>query len=425
MSKAYEKLSVRTKGAWIIHHGRKAHNAIQGGAAFPALETAGRAATLLSSLSASDEITLPKTRVEALAKAAGFNPKLELPRILEILSEKRLIDRGTTGAVAVVGLTTSATAGHAAEIFEELEPSQEERATIVAAERTTDAPVKFALVAEYIGDEFKLSKGDRSDLVEVSSRIGFVDSEGLGDDRLIFNGNIFKRGTTLKVKRIIDSLSSAEISLVNTVEAKLAEKGCLGVSSVGRVLGKELFEKLRAAGMYDVHYVHNPSGEFGFVTRPAAFHKFNDPMVDDAFDLAKALVAALFYGMSQSSASRGKIRMLSALLRNLIAGLEVGPATAIGEDYKVLEAAGVIRVRPVGWGYKMKLLKKDVGEMALKVLTTGDAASEAVASHPLPGAMSGFTGPEASRWDFRGRQSVQSRKQTRSILESLRTGETL
>lgn len=425
MTKSYDGLNNKTKGAWIIHHGQKAHSSIDGGAAFPALETAGRAAALLSSLAATDEITLPKSRVEALAKSAGFNPKLELPRVIDILAEKRLIDKSAGGAVAVVGLTTSATAGHAASIFEELEPSAEEKATIVAAERSTDSPVPFALLTEFLGDEFGLSTADRTDLVDVSSQIGFVDSEGSGSDRLIFNGNVFKRGTTMKVKRIVDSLSSLDLQRVTTVEDKLATKGCLSVADVQRILGDPLFEKLRAAGMYDVHFVHNPHGEFGFVTRPAAFHKFNDPLVDDVFDLAKALVAALFYGMSQSSAGRGKITMLSALLRKLIAGYEVGPATAIGEDYKVLEVKGVIKVRPSGFGYKMKLLKKDVGEMALKVLTTGDVSSENVAARPLPGSMTAFTGPEASRWKFRGKQSVESRKSTRNILETLRTGDSL
>ncbi len=368
---------------------------------------------------------MPKSRVEALAKAAGFNPKLELPRVLEILSQKRLIDLTPAGSVAVVGLTTSATAGHAANIFEELEPTQDERATIVAAERTTETPIPFATASEYLGDEFNLSKRDASELLEVSSQIGFVDTEGAGADRLVFNGNVFRRGTTLKVKRIIDSLSGVDMQKVNELEARLNAKGCLSLDSVTRALGRELFDKLRAAGMYDVHFVHNPMGEFGFVTRPTAFHKFNDPMVDDAFDLAKALVAALSYGMSQSAASRGKITMISALLGKLVAGFEVGPATAIGEDYKILEQAGVIKVRPAGYGFKMKLLKKDVGEMALKVLTTGEASADAVASHPLPGSMLGFTGPEKARWDFRGKQTVQSKKETRNILQSLRTGDVL
>jgi hypothetical protein len=163
-----------------------------------------------------------------------------------------------------------------------------------------------------------------------------------------------------------------------------------------------VFEKLRAAGMYDVNHVANPSGEYGFVTRPAAFHKFNDPLVDDAFDLAKALVAALSYGMTQSAASRGRIEMIGALLRKLINGYSVGPATAIGEDYRVLETKGVITVTPgASFGYMMQLLKRDVGEMALNVLITGEAASTNVVDRPLPGLMTGYVGPEKTRSAFR------------------------
>ena len=167
------------------------------------------------------------------------------------------------------------------------------------------------------------------------------------------------------------------------------------------MLGIPLFEKLKSAGMYDINLVANPSGEFGFVTRPAAFHEFNDPLVDDAFDLAKALVSALFYGMTQSSSGRGKIESIGALLAKLIRGEPVGPATAIGKDYRVLEMKGVIITktsRP--FGYKMKLLKRDIGEMALKVLTTGDAASANVVDRPLPGTMTGYVGPEQTRCDF-------------------------
>jgi len=337
MSKAYDAVEKKDEGR--VDHSPRAEGpwCLAGRSRVSGAGTAGRATALLSSLAASDDTTLPKSRVEALAKAAGFNPKLELPQILEILKERRLIDVAANGAVAVIGLTSSATAGYATEIFEELEPTKEEKATIVAAELTTEAPQPFDRVAKYVGDEFGIGKADTSDLLEVSQQIGFVDAEGAGADRLVFNGNIFKRGTTAKVKRILDSLSSADTTRVAQLESRLGTKGCLNLVESKKILGDQLFEKLHAAGMYDVNFVHNPAGEFGFVTRPAAFHKFNDPMVDDVFDLAKALVAALFYGMSQSSASRGKITMLSALLRNLIAGYEVGPATAIGEDYKVLE----------------------------------------------------------------------------------------
>jgi hypothetical protein len=254
-----------------------------------------------------------------------------------------------------------------------------------------------------------------------SETVGFVDAEGRDADKLYFNGNLFRRDDLNKVKRVLDSLSTADQAKAAELDAHLGRRGCLGVEEAEKILGVPLLQKLRAAGMYDVNHVANPSGEFGFVTRPSAFHKFNDPLVDDAFDLAKLLVSALFYGMTQSGAGRGRIEMIGALLRKLIGGAPVGPATAIGEDYRVLETKGVIRVtKAVPYGYTMKLLKRDIGEMALKVLTTGEAATTAV-DRPLPGKMTGYSNPEKTRSDFRRKQVPASKRMTEDVLQALRT----
>ncbi len=46
-------------------------------------------------------------------------------------------------------------------------------------------------------------------------------------------------------------------------------------------------------------------------------------------------------------------------MRKLVNGFEVGPATAIGEDYRLLELKRVIQLRDAGNNrYFMKLLKK-------------------------------------------------------------------
>ncbi len=81
MTKFYEGIELRTKGAWVVHHGQKTAATINGAAEFPALDAAGKAASLLSRLAATEQATVDKAGVEALAKAAGLNPRIELPEL--------------------------------------------------------------------------------------------------------------------------------------------------------------------------------------------------------------------------------------------------------------------------------------------------------------------------------------------------------
>jgi hypothetical protein len=149
-------------------------------------------------------------------------------------------------------------------------------------------------------------------------------------------------------------------------------------------------------------------------------------MIDDAFDHAKALVSALSYGMSQSSAARGRIWGVDLLLRKLLRGEEVGPAPAIGNDYRALELERVVEITHTGNGYfTMRLLKMEVGQIALEVLTGGNAAAAGLELLPSAG-MRSYTASEASRSEFRKRgQGQESKAQMRTLLRAVRSGSRL
>jgi hypothetical protein len=426
MSARYNAITKKEKGAWVVHHSQKTASTQNAPAEFPALDAAGKASSLLSQFAASEQSIIPKKTVDAFAQAAGLNPKTELYSLIEMLKKRRVIDTSESGDVSVLGLTTSVTVQHASDIFEEQEPTAEERATIVLADIASASPVMHKETAQLISDEFHLPWSRTNELLERSEIIGFVDGEANGAERIYFNGNLFRRDNVNKVTRVLASLTASDNEKIAELDGLLTRQGCVAVPVAERILQTPLFDKLRAAGMYDVNHVMNSSGEFGFVTRPAAFHKFNDPMADDAFDLAKALVAALSYGMTLRSQGTGRIAAVSALLAKLNSGQEIGPATAIGEDYRVLELKGVIQTRPgPKYGYLMKLKKKDIGQMALAVLTTGEAASSNAIDRPFEGNMSGYAGPEQTRSEFRRkRQTADSKMHTRDILAVLRTGGT-
>ena len=225
MARFYEGIQARSKGAWVVHHGQKTSATVNGAAEFPALDAAGKAASLLSQLAATDQTTINKSRVDALAKAAGLNPRIELPELLKILERRRVIDRSATGDVEVLGLTSGATVQHAAEIFEEQNPTPEELASIALAELTSIAPVPHDRTNEFLSDEFNLPSARTKDLLVRSEIFGFVDAEGQDTDKLYFNGNLFRRDNLTKVKRVLDSLSPVDRAKASELDELLGRRG--------------------------------------------------------------------------------------------------------------------------------------------------------------------------------------------------------
>lgn len=413
-------------GAWVIHHGRKLVLDANGSAEFPAIDEAAKASTLLTKLGQSNQTNIPKKEVQAIAIASGLNPRHELSGLLQVLEKKRLIEQSDQ-EVSVLGVTTRGSLGHAADMYREAEPTPYEQASITLAEIASEAPIRRSEVSEKLGDEHQLTTAQVSDFLDRAEGIGFVDKEGDGNDRLLFNGNLFRRDSVSKTQKVLASLTASDQMLVAEVAEKLSKSGCLTVSNVEKVLSAPLFEKLVAAGVYDLNQVTNEQGSHVYVTSPAAFHKFVDPMVDDCFDMAKSLVAALTYGMKSRSSSQGRISMLSALLGKLIIGGEIGPATAIGQDYRVLEVNRVVKLRPdlaLPGRFYMKLLKKEVGQLALHVLTQGNANAQSLTEFPSA-PMSGYVGPEESRTSVRKKQSTLSKRTTRDVLEAVRGGRVL
>ncbi|MBI4182440.1 MAG: hypothetical protein HY521_00410 [Proteobacteria bacterium] len=410
-----------TTGAWVIHHGRKVALDAYGASEFPVIDEASKAANLLARLGESKTTSLTMPEVEAVAEACRLNPRVELRPLLTLLESRRLIElRGN--AVHVLGITARGALRHAADIFADSGPSKIELASIDLAEKASEAPIRRTEAVQYISDTHKLSAAATNDFMSRAEHIGFVDVEGDGTSRLLFNGNLFRRDVITKTSNVLDSLSSAEQQKMQEFNDLLKAKGCVIAQDAERILCQPLFEKLNAAGVFDLNTVSNDTGEHVFVTAPGAFHKFINPLIDDCFDMAKALVAALTYGMTMRNPAHGRIFSIELLLGKLIAGHSVGPATAIGMDYRVLEQNRVIRLTPHGGDrFYMRLLKREIGELALQVLTRGNA-NVTVLRTPPGAPMTGYAGPEDGRMRVRKQQTKPSKIATQDILSALRGG---
>jgi hypothetical protein len=412
----------KTTGAWLVHHTSKLEQ-VSGNVPYDNILVAGKAAILLSALSASEDLALENPRVEVLARASRINIPFELPMLLDLLEKQRVLKRGQAG-IDILGVTSATVLERAADLFVERNPKGAELAAIELSEKASIAPFERSEIGEYVADTFSLSKDAVDVFFAEAEDIGFIDHEMIdADRRLYFNGNIFRRDNATKAAEILRTLSPGDATKVTEVDEQLRVFGCLPIDAIKKILGDQLFEKLAAISLYDINVVNNDKENVAFVTRPAAFSKYGaEDIASDALDLAKAFVSSLTYGMTRSSSNRGRITMIEALMRKLIRGEWVGSADAIGEDYRALELRNVVKVRPGDtYGFDMKLLKKDVGEMALAVIQSGDTSDRSLPR--IPGAaVAEYVGPEQNRGSIRKKQNLPSKRGTRDMIMALRTG---
>lgn len=417
-------MDTKTQGSWLIHHTNKLQT-VTNQAGYEKTFLAGKAGILLSSISANKDVSLSNEKLEVLATAANINLVFELPRLIELLKDNQLVDTSKKG-IAVLGVTTATALNHTSEIFNKLIPNPNELASIALAERASLSPVYRSDIETELSDKFELSKNDISQLFSDAEQISFVDNEKISHDKvLLFNGNLFRRDTTQKIKKVLDSLNENECALLNEFTEKLKKKACVSVENAKRMLGEALFNKVTAIGLFDLSVVSNSKEDAGFITLPSAFSKYSNSMVDDAFDLAKAFVSSITYGMTKSPHHRGQIQMVDALLSTLVRGEPIGPVPAIAEDYKILELKGVVQVKNGTknnrTGPMLYLLKKEVGELALQAIRQGDISEHSLEALPKA-AITTFNGPEQNRQKIRRTQTKLTPRATNDMLSILRTG---
>ncbi|OEK06711.1 hypothetical protein [Roseivirga misakiensis] len=409
----------KKKGAWLIHHAKKIQQA-EGVGNFEDVLIGGKAGILLSALSQDNETVVSKDKVHIISKLSNVQTKVELPFYLEKFENLGYIKRSQSGDIAVLGVTNESMLNVAADVFEsELGADNYQSASIAMSDLVSETPMKEALLQEKIGDTFKIDKKQVSRLFIEGESIGLIDAESLDpQNKVIFNGNLFRREDIKKTDAVLSSLSTNESKKILEINHLLDKEGCVSLHKAIEICGKILVQKVQSVGMFDINAVSNSSEKVEFLTRPSAFSMFGDPFEDDALDHAKALVSSLTYGMKISSDKRGRITMIGALLQRLIDGHSVGPAPAIGQDYKYLESKGVVKITQTSQThFSMVLLKKEVGRIAKSVLEKGEAYETAISKF-FGSSVTAYTEPEIARTKLR---KGPDRRVIDDMIEALRT----
>lgn len=418
-----------TKGAWLLAQSKSLDVLTGAGAAcLENISYAGRIGRLYNLLrrNVAGDLT-PTIEAGTLKRICQLN-NIDLPTRemgIQVLKRAGRIDVAGNGAVSVLGATSKAVLEVTTDIFLEKGPTTDEDAVLELSDKVAKQPIERKLAVEFVGDLYGIHSDSASSLIDLCRSTAIIDEENSGSNSILFNSNTFRDGKyAWKAHRVLEGLSSADRERLSEVQEKLQSGGALPDTEVERILGGGLYKRLVSVGFFDRMEVSNPTEAVGYITSPDDFQKYGSPFEDDPIDDAKALLASLTYGQTRSSRTRGRIVLPVELLRALVNGREVGGVgvRAIGEDYRELEKRQVVRVKPSSPGrYTFRLLKKDVGELALAIVRGGIGAEEALLLDP--GIATSFKGPHDVRNEVRKKNSVADKRFVAEALDRLRSGE--
>jgi hypothetical protein len=375
---------------------------------YEATVTAAKAAEFLSSIRSLGRVDAKQ--YEIYRRLARIKPKqsIEVLKELEKLEALEVEWDTRTDPVSVKAVTASdsskaAVFATAATFFEAHNPSAQARAAIEVLEATVHVPVPQANIVSALTAKGYSSASVTSTIDDlVSTQLLTRTQETESGEPLLYNPHVFKKKAADAYK-ILSGLSSSDrdhaLELLEHVRTKP------GVPFPAQT-DKKIVTLLAKTGIIDISGVQLKSGVSTreFPTTPDIWGVFvhDGGLGKDLIDDSKLLLNSLRYGELYSPSSRGRIISPSVLVNSLIARGSVGPATAIGEDYPLPLARGIVSItesRLNPGRFFMELRKTDVAESVRDVLEQNVILPSGVVPAPeiLKHGGGSFYSPESLR----------------------------
>jgi hypothetical protein len=180
-------MDARTKGAWLLSHSKTLdHVAGPGSLRLEKVAYAGKIGRLYNVLRrGSDAAQATQIGEITVANLCQLN-NIDLASRrngLHVLKKLGRIDVSEDGSVEVLGATTGAVLETTAEIFETAGPSRDEHAALMLSNEAAARPIGRTDAVERIGDAFKISATNASDLVDLCKNTALIDEEKDRADR--------------------------------------------------------------------------------------------------------------------------------------------------------------------------------------------------------------------------------------------------
>lgn len=400
-------LTANRRGAWLVIISR---HLIRYDTTEPALATldgisfAGKCGSLLIKLSADETEQLTEAKVTAHARLCGID-RIELQIYRNTLKVHGCLDFDEKSRIyEILSFSRERVLDTTTRIFNELvTATDDERLLPDLLEFCLVRPRLESEVKEFLSAEFSEEKIEHLlGVVRTLDLLGYL-SLDKQRERLYFNGYQFGERAA-DIGKALAALPREEREYLDTLLEYITDQPGMPPESIK--VPQRVKTLAVGLGLVDESKVHSAAGDASFYTRlgfalPSVGREISN-LEDDVFNHAKMLLASIRYGEFRSTWSRGRIIDPKWILGALLRRDRVGPCTAIGQDYVVLEGEGVIKTiqaeNELGEQFYMELRRSEPASIAYGLLKPGEKATMDAKSLPqsleLPLS---YTGPEISR----------------------------
>jgi len=212
------------------------------------------------------------------------------------------------------------------------------------------------------------SQTDISLALELQEGFEILKKAKVDNQFLVFSPYVWGENAS-KILHYISRLDNESKNYIKEVLDRVAQNQALPLDAI-KNFPNDLISAARKTGLLDICQVLTRRGvqkEFCFT--PRMWGSLGSRVVPDIYDDVKLFLSCVSFGRHYSSISR--IKYPIELVEALIQRGKVGPATAIGTDFILLEKHGIVEVKkdPHYIGrYNMYLVKDDVAKTALEIL---------------------------------------------------------
>lgn len=424
-----------TKGTWIVNsikHLLSIRTNTPELSYFDVTELAGKAGMLLARLVGDEQETIRAAKVKVFARESGITLGETLP-CLNHLKRLGKIDFTTDASgipkdVEVYCFSAQDALLTTSKLYEDLNPSDHEQASLVSLDSTFHFPRYQSEITDDITSE-GFSEKIAATTIKLQETLELVRTSKESKEPIYYNEYAFA-GSSEKIAKALRGLSDTERKTVEDIQRLVEENPGYPLETLSNKFPSPMLKLMEGVGLLDAMTVHSDIGDATFVTLPQLKGMaINTSFLSvDVFHKAKVLLSCLRFGEIKSQPWRGRIethQKMVNIVKKMVRGEWVGPCTAIGRDYQLLEKDGVIVTRPAGSEmYTMKLRQREVGMLVKQILEFKCVFPELdielqklLEKQPVR-----YTIPEQRRSQILARRTKAVKEIHEKLLQSIRTG---